>query len=709
MIPIATIASAARCAGSYSKSGSPRLGIVALALAVLAQGGCASVTATGSARSESNALAFSPDPGTRSARLETKKADSTRLAQEGVASLRRGDTDKALRLFNAAIKFDSENGAYHLLAGLGYHLKYLAAGSPELRDEAVIGYQLASRYQPLDARPKIQLGRLYVDAHDAPQAKEAFADAVSLAPENLDALEGLATSSYLVGDLKTALWAAQEMENRGADRATLDRFRAIFYAALGDEQNARSSRDHYAVNKGVGANSPRQLDERLTRIRTMLDTRNWSVQPGASDQGLMHLATERFVVAQNAAPSSPTAQSQGLALGQGQAASAPLSPSVGSAMGASGPKLAGDSVDPWWVCRNTPPPSSPLIAKEQPPSADETTPLSALPSPCVGAAPPRSVIIDAVLLRTDDEISRSYGLNVLQGLTGFFGYAANFAKVGSAASQATRTAQFGLGIPVSSTSAPLSYSLNIANATVNRTYVIARPTLMAIDRIPSTFFSGDTVSLAVGGGVAGAVSSLVDKQIGLSFSITPTFLDDEHVLLSVKVVGSYFAVPSAGTTGVALQQSRSAVNASLVAGYGETVILSGLTQRDQTRSQSGAPLLQNVPGLQYAFSQSQPLDDYETVMVMISLRKPEVVTRKTDIASLRAAALAGKAHSFDWRVDDYEKKISATLPGLESSLATLTTNELYRGFMAGDLADSRWDEPGKLDALTRQILEAVVH
>ena len=47
-----------------------------------------------------------------------RAVDSKRVAEEGLKYLRDGDSEKALRLFNAAIKFDGENGAYHLLAGI---------------------------------------------------------------------------------------------------------------------------------------------------------------------------------------------------------------------------------------------------------------------------------------------------------------------------------------------------------------------------------------------------------------------------------------------------------------------------------------------------------------------------------------------------------------------------------------------------------------
>eukprot|EP01035_Chromulina_nebulosa_P036847 gene36846-49697_t len=193
--------------------------------------------------------------------------------------------------------------------------------------------------------------------------------------------------------------------------------------------------------------------------------------------------------------------------------------------------------------------------------ADETLNLQALPTPCEGAPMPGMVVIDAVLLRTEDEVTRSFGVNLMQGLTAFFGLVEN--RTGTALETLTRTANYGWG-PGNGT--PLTYSLNIANATDNRNEVLARPTLLAIDRVPSTFFAGSTISIAVGGG-AGSYGQLVDKQVGVSFSITPTIIDADHVLLSVKAARSFVEPPATGTTGVSLSTSRNSVSASVVASY----------------------------------------------------------------------------------------------------------------------------------------------
>src|SRR5204862_5632091 len=87
----------------------------------------------------------------------------------------------------------------------------------------------------------------------------------------------------------------------------------------------------------------------------------------------------------------------------------------------------------------------------------------------------------------------------------------------------TNTKAFGLALG-STAAAGILYTLNIANATETNDEVIARPTLVVLDRQPSQFFSGANISIALAGQYGGSV---VEKPIGVSLSVTPTFIDDD--------------------------------------------------------------------------------------------------------------------------------------------------------------------------------------
>ena len=656
------------------KVGAPGVrGATLISLLSLSLGACATQSADPARRSDLMESRPAASPAARVA------VDSRKLASQGLVWLAKRDDDRALQMFNAAIKFDSENAAYHFLAGTAYHLKFLAGGSPEMQDDAEIGYRLAARFAPLEPMPWVQLGRLYLDARDEVRARDAFARAVALQPANLDALRGLASASYLTGDIVTALWCADEMERRGAEAAELNRYRAVFRLALGDRQHADRYRMAYFADGSTTALARASLEEGMTRIGGMIDSRDWTVAPTSS-------APATYL----APPPAPPA---------------PSPPRAGPASGTG----AGPIASPWWNCAGAPA-GSPLpstAGPSGPRNPEETQPLPALPPSCAGSPPPRVAMIDVVLLATNDEVDRSYGLNLLQGLTGYFGYAANFTKTGDAPTQKVKSTLFGVGAASGGPSAPLSYSLNIANSALTHDDIIARPTLIAVDRMPSTFFSGEAVSISVGGG-AGSISSLNDRHVGMGVAITPTFLDDDHVLLAVKIDQSAVEEPWVQTTGVNLQQSRNMASASLVATFGETVILSGLTQRERSRTESGVPVLRNIPGLQYLFSTETPVDAYKTTMMLLTVRKPEGVTDPSQGARDRPTGRA-PGYAFDWRIKAYEQQVASETPGLESALARLTTEEMFRGFKGSDLGDSRWDAPTSLTILAHSALEMLSH
>ena len=628
------------------------------------------------------------------------RIEPRRLADEGLAYLKRGDAETALRLFDAAIKFDSENAGYHLLAGLAYHMQFRTAGSPETRDLAAIGYRLAARYAPTDPLPLVQLGRLYIDGHENEKARDAFAAAVEARPADLAALEGLANASYLLGDIRLALWCVREMESHGAQAPSLNRMRAVLYTAGGESERASAYGQAFTARPDAAGADVSGFKDSLSRLHQLIDSHTGAAVSGAT--GSASPDGGRFILAQSASP-----------LPQFMPPPPPPTPVVVA--------QDGDARPPWWSCRPAGggppqpslPPSIPQNAIQNGQGGEEAvSPLPALPATCVGASAPRMVVIEAVLLNTEDDISRSYGINLLQGLTGYFGYAATLVKTAGNHYMENQNAQFGLGSLQSQSS--LTYALNIANSAQTRNEVIARQVLLAIDRMPSTFFSGSTVSIAVGGG-AGSVSTLVDKQVGTSLSITPTFLDDDHVLLSVKAMTSDVGVPPAGSSGVDLWTTKNMVNASLVATVGQTVILSGLTQRKKVRDYSGVPVLKDIPGVQYMFSNFGPQDNYQTVAAMITIRRPDVVMAEDDAADRAHAAAdrrsGGKArkYSFYWRVEAYEKELAASAPGLNSGLAALDARELYRGFKARDLDGANWATAIGLDALARQTLEALAH
>ena len=172
-------------------------------------------------------------------------------------------------------------------------------------------------------------------------------------------------------------------------------------------------------------------------------------------------------------------------------------------------------------------------------------------------------------------------------------------------------------------------------------------------------------------------------------------------MLAIKAVRSFIEQPAAGTASVALSTSRNSVTANVVAKFGETIILSGLNERELVRGASGVPVLRDIPGIQYMFANDTSSDFFRTVMVMVTPRKP--VRNDQDMANARLEKIKAqtlgrsisKKYEFYWRVDDYDKFLSKSAPNLDTVIDTLETNNLYKAFKSKDLIDTNWAAESK--------------
>lgn len=313
-------------------------------------------------------------------------------------------------------------------------------------------------------------------------------------------------------------------------------------------------------------------------------------------------------------------------------------------------------------------------------SGDQTLYLEPLPAPCQGQTSPKMAMIDAVLIRTVDAGSTSNGVNLLQGLQIFAG-----------AQRTTTTGQLpinasvmGLGTATSATlnsvSGLVTYSMNIANAVSQSAQIVAKPTLTALDRIPSTFYSGQVQTVGLnGGGVSGAQVSNVPT--GTSLSVTPTFIDEDSMMLAVKVSRSYVdsSSPIGGfNAGISTQNHN--VTANVKIRFGETLILDGLTDRGYSKSRNGVPVLQDIPIIQYLFSNVVKSEYSEDVVVLITPRR--IVSSEADLKKLESEMMSktGKLNQQELSVYDQiglYNKLLAGRSNADTALMSLNRDSIF--------------------------------
>lgn len=622
----------------------------------------------------------------------------------GMAALTAGNYPEASRQFNLALKFEPQNSALHFLNGLTYQLM-VAKGDEQKAAMAEDAYLLALRFDPQNYLASYQLGQLYLEKGDYARAQSYLADAVLWQRNNAEAYQSLAVASYYNRDVGLALWSSNNAKRLAPTDPAVLRTAAFVETVAGlDEQAAQDG-------KGYAATNPPEI--RLAAFNARL------AQLRASRGDAIEVAQARPKVPA-APPSFPQAPSGGLpaapspfgppGFGPAPGGAAPGAPPFGATPGAPGAAAtsaaAGPASTPWFDCGTgtatggggTTGYSSygSSFGGGSSPQGDEPVALSALPSPCKGAEAPRMTLIDVVLIRTEESESSANGVNLLDGLQTVLNGSIVRSHTSGTSPAVTRTNAISLAFG-NTTTTGIAYSLNIANAAHATNQIIARPTLVALDRQPSQFFSGSNVSIALTGQYGGNV---VEKPIGVSLSITPTFVDDDTMLMTVKAARSFFETQVTGSGSIAqsLETTRNMVQANVVLKFGQTLILSGLNEKQNQTTGDGVPLLRDIPGLEYLFSARQTNNFSKSVMILITPRRPAYGDQLPPPVDRLAARPSLK------ELRDRASKALAPNSNLEVIAHSLNINPHYLAYRSGDVKSEYWIEPRSLSRTLHEAL-----
>lgn len=335
---------------------------------------------------------------------------------------------------------------------------------------------------------------------------------------------------------------------------------------------------------------------------------------------------------------------------------------------------------------------------EAPPAtAPAPAPVATPPRPEPNDGTPRMVLVDVVMVATEELISTSKGINLLNALSLQFGSssAPAFSRSFNSSTGTGNVITRAITVPA------LAYSLNIANASSGTNEVLARPTLAAMEGVASEFFSGTNLNAGVV-----STSSLgspqavpIDKRFGVKLGITPSFLPNGMVKLKVDAMRTFLNanVDSAGFS-YRLEISETSANANVVMNLGDTLVLSGLSEKEASGSRTGVPLLQDVPGVQYLFAKKTNLDFQRSVLILITPRQP-VYTSK-----MEHDAAGGTSDSM--KLLRERMGFSGRTPAnVESILHHLKTTRLFREFRQGDVSLEQWDRLHSTGERLKQALE----
>ena len=163
----------------------------------------------------------------------------------------------------------------------------------------------------------------------------------------------------------------------------------------------------------------------------------------------------------------------------------------------------------------------------------------------------------------------------------------------------------------------------------NKTKVLASPQVMVLDNQKAQIKVGNRISVqtqsqTVTGTTAGLVNSYQYLETGVLLAVTPRINSGGLVTLEINQEVSVPGDTPAGNPNPNVN-ARSAQTTVVVAS-GETIVLGGLIQENNTRSTSGVPLLSKIPILGAAFG-TQTFSRNRTELILVIT--PHIVSDST--------------------------------------------------------------------------------
>ena len=176
-----------------------------------------------------------------------------------------------------------------------------------------------------------------------------------------------------------------------------------------------------------------------------------------------------------------------------------------------------------------------------------------------------------------------------------------------------------------------------------------------------------------------------EKGLGMKGAVTPVFLPQGQVQLKVEAQRTSLNA-SAENSRVAYQIEigETTANANVVMKLGDTLVLSGLSEKTSSSTRDGVPGLQDVPGLQYLFSNKKTNDIQRSVLILVTPRSP-VQIAEADPAQGGNMLDAMKALRERFG-------LAANIPAnVEAVMNQMKPNDFFREFRQGDVSMERWD------------------
>lgn len=235
------------------------------------------------------------------------------------------------------------------------------------------------------------------------------------------------------------------------------------------------------------------------------------------------------------------------------------------------------------------------------------------------AASPDQISIDVAIILAQNTHRERTGLNLFDGLGLQYGFNRQATRTITRDNAGNNGNSYQRVLTASITVPQLNYNLNLFNRGGQFYSVVARPQLTAYRGEESEFFVGRSVRVAVGGVNLGSLETI---DIGIEMKVTPVEITPDGARIRIETGRSFVTSDPAGSFSEALTLFRQKVAATAEIRFGETLLLSGLTETVDDKTFSKTPVLGDVPLVGNLFNERNLTQRRDSVLVLVTPQRP---------------------------------------------------------------------------------------
>ncbi len=153
----------------------------------------------------------------------------------------------------------------------------------------------------------------------------------------------------------------------------------------------------------------------------------------------------------------------------------------------------------------------------------------------------------------------------------------------------------------------------------NKAEVVSRPHVTTQDNEPATISSGSQVPYVTYDEARNTIVQLFDASTALR--VTPHILTDDRILLDVDAKRR-----TADGVGVGLKINEEQAQVKMITSNGETAVIGGMRQMQESKQETGIPILQDIPLIGQAFKYTKRENKKSDLIIFIT---PRIVGSET--------------------------------------------------------------------------------